>query len=151
MSNPPDSPQDQATASEQIPPRPELFSADDTVYSYTRKMALADSAQVDVSKMAAEAGFKCPVFVTDRVYAEYVNIPEGVTCQDEEGRLWDILTMLGHAIRNSAAGVNRIPFTLYVLNEEGKAPTLVTLHAACGALDIDDRRPAITIMLPNED
>jgi hypothetical protein len=61
------------------------------IFSYTRKMALADGVQVDVSKMAAEAGFRVPVFMTDTVFNEYVKVPEGVECQDEEGRLWDVI------------------------------------------------------------
>jgi hypothetical protein len=122
------------------------------VYSYTRKQALADGQQVEVSPaVAAEAGFRFPVFLTDTVYAEYVKVPEGLSCQDEDGRLWDILTMLHHAIRNTPEGIDRIPFMFYVQDEEGKSPALATLHAVCSAKDIDDPSPAITVMLPEED
>lgn len=122
-----------------------------TIYTYTRKQALADGFQIDVSQMATEAGFKFPVFLRDTVFAECVRVPQGITGQDEDGRLWDILTMLHHAIRNNPSGADRIPFSLYVLNSETGALSLVNLHAACGAMDIDDSRPAITIMFPEED
>jgi hypothetical protein len=122
------------------------------IYTYTRKQALADGVQVQVPPaVAQEAGFKFPVFLTDTVFAECVKVPEGVTCQDEDGRLWDILTMLHHAIHNNLAGAERIAFSLYVRNDEGEAPSLVRLHAACGAMDLDDPRPAITVMFPDED
>jgi len=122
------------------------------IYAYTRKQALDDGVQMQVpAAIAGEAGFKFPVFLTDTVFAECVKVPNGVTCQDEEGRLWDILTMLHHAIRNNAAGAERIPFSLYVRNEGKESPSLVRLHAACGAMDIDDPQPAITVMFPEED
>jgi len=122
------------------------------IYTYTRKQAIDDGVQMQVPPaIAEEAGFKFPVFLTDTVFAECVKVPDGVTCQDEEGRLWDVLTMLHHAIRNSPAGAERIPFSLHVRNEEGESPSLVRLHAACGAMDIDDPQPAITVMLPEED
>jgi hypothetical protein len=121
------------------------------IYTYSRKQALADGVQVDVSKLAAEAGFKFPVFLTDTVYAAYVDVPDGMSCQDEDGRLWDILTMLHHAIKNTPADTPRIPFSLYVQNVEGKAPTLAVLHAVCSAKDFDEPVPAITVMLPEED
>jgi hypothetical protein len=113
-------------------------------------MALADGVQVDVSKMAQEAGFKIPVFMTDTVFNEYVKVPEGVEMQDEEGRLWDILWMLLCAIKANSDRADRMPFQLYVRNDNHKE-RLVTLHAACGPVDIDDPAPSIAIMLPEED
>jgi hypothetical protein len=62
------------------------------IYTYSRKQALADGVQVEVSPaVAKEAGFKFPIFLTDTVYAAYVDVPDGLSCQDEEGRLWDII------------------------------------------------------------
>jgi hypothetical protein len=39
---------------------------------------------------------------------------------------------------------------LYVRNDNHRAK-LVKLIATCGALDIDDASPAITVMMPDED
>ena len=61
------------------------------VYSYTRKHALADGFQVEVTKTAQEAGIKFPMFLTRAVWDAYVAVPEGVTAQDEAGRLWDLV------------------------------------------------------------
>lgn len=44
----------------------------------------------------------------------------------------------------------RLSFALYVRNDNRRLK-LVTLIAICGALDMDDPQPAITIMLPDED
>ena len=120
------------------------------VYSYTRAQAVADGVQVEVSKVAAEAGIRFPVFLTRTVYDAYVTVPPDVTGQDEAGRLWDIVWMLRFAIRKAKAGTNRMPFALYVRNDNGK-PRLVKLIATCGPLDIDDPQPAITVMIPGED
>lgn len=119
------------------------------IYAYTRRQAVADGFQVEVSKLATEAGIRFPVFLTRTVFDQFVTVPEGVAAQDETGRLWDILTMLRHAIRRSPAGADRLSFALYVRNDNRKAK-LVKIIAVCGALDINDPSPAITILLPGE-
>ena len=131
------------------PQTPEVFGP--VVYAYTRAQALADGVQMDASTLAAEAGFKIPVYLTEAVFREFVQVPAGVSGQDETGRLWDILTMLRHAVRKSHPRETRLPFKLYVRNNDEGIARLVTLAAECGAKDFDDPAPALTIMLPNED
>ena len=120
------------------------------IHAYTRSQAVADGFQVEVSKVAAEAGIRFPVFLTRAVYDGFVSVPPGVSGQDEAGRLWDVVWMLRFAIRKVQSGQARLPFALYVRNDN-KAPRLIKLIAMCGALDIDDPQPAITVMLPDED
>ena len=120
------------------------------IYSYTRAQAIADGVQIEVSKVAAEAGIRFPVFLTRTVYDAYVTVPAGVTGQDEAGRLWDIVWMLRFAIIRSRPGADRLPVALYVRNDNHRAK-LVKLVATCGPLDLDDPQPAITLMLPRED
>jgi len=120
------------------------------IYSYTRAQAVADGVQVDVTKTAQEAGIKFPVFITRTVFDAYVAVPEGVTGQDEAGRLWDICWMLRFAILRAHGHTDRLPVALYVRNDN-RAARLVKLIASCGALDIDNPSPAITVMLPDED
>jgi hypothetical protein len=139
------------------------------VHAYTRAQALADGFQVDVSTTAREAGITFPVFLTRAVFDQYVTVPEGVTAQDdvtvpegvtaqdEAGRLWDIVWMLRFAILRARPGTtggkcgsHRVPVALYVRNDNHRA-RLVKLVATCGPLDLDDPRPAITVMLPDED
>jgi len=119
------------------------------IYTYTRAHAVADGFQVEVTKTAQEAGIRFPVFLTRAVYGAYVTVPPGVTGQDEAGRLWDVLNLLRHAIRTTQPGQARLPFALYVRNGN-RRPRLVKLIATCGALDVDDPRPAITVMMPDE-
>lgn len=126
----------------------------EVIYTYTRAQAVADGVQVEVSKVAAEAGIRFPVFLTRTVYDAFVTVPEGETAQDEAGRLWDIVWMTRFAILRSHGGASvpasRIPVALYVRNDNHK-PRLVKLIATCGPLDMDDPQPAITVMLPDED
>ncbi len=122
----------------------------DVVYSYTRAQAVADGVQVEVSKVAAEAGIKYPVFLTRTVFDAYVAVPPDVSGQDEAGRLWDVVWMTRFAILRAKPGVDRIPVALYVRNDN-RAAKLVKLIATCGPLDIDDPQPAITVMMPDED
>jgi len=120
------------------------------IYAYTRAQAVADGVQVEVTQTAQEAGIKFPVFLTRTVFDSFVAVPEGVTGQDEAGRLWDICWMLRFAIIRARPGVDRLPVALYVRNDNHRAK-LVKLVATCGARDIDDPQPAITVMLPDED
>ena len=126
----------------------ELFG--EVIHAYTRAQALEDGVLVDVSNVAREAGIRFPVAVTRAVWGEYVEVPAGVECQDEQGRLWDILWMLYCAIRREGGG-DRIFFELTVRNHNGK-PTRkdrVKLEAVCGPGD--DGEAVITILLPDED
>ena len=120
------------------------------IYSYTRAQAVADGVQVEVTKTAKEAGIRFPVFLTRTVFDAYVAVPEGVTGQDEAGRLWDVVWMLRFAILRSRRHGDRVPVALYVRNDNHRAK-LVKLIAQCGPLDMDDPAPAITVMLPDED
>jgi hypothetical protein len=120
------------------------------VYTYTRAHAVADGFQVDVTKTAQEAGIRFPVFLTRAVYDAYVTVPPNVAGQDEAGRLWDVVWMLQFAIRKSQPGKTRLPFALYVRNDN-RRPRLIKLIAACGPLDVDHPQPAIVVMLPDED
>jgi len=120
------------------------------IYAYTRKQAIADGVQVDVSSTAKEAGIRFPVFITRNAFDAYVTVPPDAHGQDEAGRLWDVVWMLRFAIRKAAQGQDRLPFALYVRNDN-RAARLVKLIATCGALDMDDPQPAITVMMPDED
>ena len=122
----------------------------EVIYSYTRAQAVADGVQVEVTKTAQEAGIKFPMFLTRAVFDTYVAVPEGVTGQDEAGRLWDVVWMTRFGILRARPGADRIPVALYVRNDN-RAARLVKLIATCGPLDMDDPQPAITLMMPDED
>jgi hypothetical protein len=146
---------DEEKSSHEKPSDPEREDAENlfgkVIFAYTRKQAIADGVLVDVSETAKEAGFKIPVALTHAVWAEYVVVPEGVQCQDEAGRLWDILWMcLVKISRSQNRDSSETLFQLHVRNDnhEGEPP-LVTLKAHCGPAD--DSKPVLTIMLPDED
>ena len=121
------------------------------ISSYSRKQALEDGVLVDVSQTAKEAGFTFPVALTRTVWGQYVEVPNGVQCQDEAGRLWDILMMLRFAIKGGSRDGSELPFKLYVRNhnERMTGRDVVTLKSLVGPGD--DGEPVITIMLPGED
>ena len=126
------------------------FAGAEVIYAYTRKDALADGVQIDVSEVAREAGLKFPVFLTRAVWESYVSVPDGVRCQDEKGRLWDIVWMLRCAARRTSGP--QMLFGLHVRNDNrDRTPPLVNLKAVCGPRDIDDPAAAITVMLVDED
>jgi len=116
------------------------------IYAYTRAQAIEDGVLVDISEMAKEAGFTMPVAITATAWRMYVRAPDGVEHQDENGRLWDLLTMLRFAIKKGGQG-SELLFTVSV-NNDGE-PKSVQLKSICGPGD--DAEPVVTIMLPRED
>lgn len=136
-----------------IDPLEELFGK--VVYKYTRQQAIADGVLVDVSATAREAGFTIPAYMTSEVWDLYVTVPNGVLCQDEDGRLWDVLYMLRFAISTSrdGAGSSEIKFGVHIRNDNRhrSEPPLVMLKSVIGPTDIHDPAPAITIMLTTQD
>lgn len=124
-----------------------MFFDEDFIHRYTRKQALADGVLVDVSETAREVGFRYPVALTRAVWERYVRVPEGVECQDEAGRLYDVLWMLRWRIQTSD-GKFMLFFKLYVRNDNRRSQ-LIELKAVCGP--DDEGLPCITIMLPGED
>ena len=48
------------------------FAGAEVIYAYTRKDALTDGVQIDVSEVAREAGLKFPVYLTRAVWESYV-------------------------------------------------------------------------------
>jgi hypothetical protein len=70
-----------------------------------------------------------------------------VICQDEAGRLWDVLYLLALAARRSAGAVVR--FSVHVRDDNrAGTPPLVRLKAVSGPGD--DGEPVITVMMPDE-
>ena len=126
-----------------------MFENADLIHRYTRADAIRDGVLVDVSAVAREAGFKFPVALTAALWAKCVAVPVGVLCQDEAGRLWDVLTMLRFAIRGSKEA-SEVRFGVHVRNDNReRTPPLVRLKALCGPGDQGE--PVLTILLPNED
>ena len=68
-----------------------MFDPKDLIHSYTRAEAVADGVLIDVSAVAREAGIRYPVALTRAAWERCVAVPPGVACQDEAGRLWDVL------------------------------------------------------------
>lgn len=91
-----------------------------------------------------------PSPITRAAWAAYVEIPAGVHCQDEAGRLWDVVFMAHFAIKRSRGRGESLPFQLHVRNDNrNRTPPLRTLVLRVGPGDQGE--PVITIMLPEED
>ena len=125
-----------------------MFEESDLIHRYSRAQALADGVLIDVTPTAAEAGFRWPVALTRAVWERCVRVPEGVACQDEAGRLWDVLWLLRCAAGRGAGA--EVRFGVHVRNDNReRTPPLVRLKAVAGP--DDDGTPCITVMLPEED
>jgi hypothetical protein len=138
----------------------ELFG--EPIYVYTRAEAITDGALIDVSEVAAEAGFTIPVAVSAAAWADCVAWDEAVedrkpefTAQDEAGRLWDVVGMCRFGLRRKAARgeltAGRYEFELLRVPPYGRGvrPRQVTLVADLGGGDAGE--PVLTIMVVGED
>ena len=120
----------------------------DLIFAYTRSQAIADGVLVDVSEMAAEAGIRFPVALTEALWSEYIEVPndDALHCQSVEGRLWDTLMVFRTAARTAAS--DQLFFHVsYVM--EGRKMATPLLKAVCGPGDQGE--PVITIMKKDED
>jgi hypothetical protein len=125
-----------------------MFEASDWIHSYSRAQAIADGVLIDVTATAREAGIRYPVALTRAAWERCITVPPGVVCQDEAGRLWDVLGLLRCAAGRCPGPEVRLGVHVRGDNREG-TPPLVRLKALCGPGD--DARPCITVMLPWED
>jgi hypothetical protein len=125
-----------------------MFGNEDLIHRYNRADALADGVLVDVSSTAREAGIRYPVALTRAAWERCVTVLPGVVCQDEAGRLWDVLWMLRCAIGRGAGA--EVRFGVHVRNDNReRTPPLVRLKAVFGPGDQGE--PVISVMLPDED
>ena len=126
------------------------------VHTITRAQLLVDGFLVDVSAIAAEAGFKVPVAMTTEVWSECVrwtaeDSKAQRTYQDQEGRLWDVVWMAMHAARACHPDRTQVQFGVYRVARNGVAsrPTLAHLKLMIGPGDQGE--PVATILLPYQD
>jgi hypothetical protein len=120
-------------------------SQSELISSYSRAQALEDGVLVDVTNTAKEAGIRLPIAVTRAVWDSCVAVPKGTSCQDENGRLWDLVWMLSLAMRRASG--SEVFFT--VSFRKGRRNVLTQLKCQCHPGD--DLAPVLTVMLPNED
>ena len=126
-----------------------MFDEADLIHRYSRADALRDGGLVDVSETAREADIRYPVALTRAAWERCVAIPPGVVCQDEGGRLWDVLWILEYAVRRGGSGAE-VRFDVHVRNDNReRIPPPVWLKAVCGPGDHGE--PVVTVMLPDED
>lgn len=124
------------------------MSADDVVFSYSRRQAIADGVLLDVTAMAQEAGFRYPVALTACAWTSCVSWhAEGGGGQSEDGRLWDVLHMARLAVRRAAG--DTVTFTVLVVPAPGNRPQPMGLKMVVGPGD--NFEPVVTVMLPGED
>jgi hypothetical protein len=126
-----------------------MFENADLIHRYTRAEAIADGVLIDVSAVAREAGIRYPVALTRAAWEKCVAVLPGVLCQDESGRLWDVLFLLACAARRGGSRPV-LRFGVHVRNDNReRTPPLVRLKAVCGPGDSGE--PVVTVMLPEED
>ncbi|GAB2872910.1 DUF6573 family protein [Streptomyces mayteni] len=126
------------------------------VDAYSRADALEDGVLVAVdAELARQAGLPVPVALTAAAHADCVawsaedDARKG-TCQDEVGRLWDVLNMVRFALRRLRRTEWRYLVELYRVPRPGRARTARRTVLAVEIGPGDSGEPVLTIMLPDE-
>jgi hypothetical protein len=124
------------------------FTDASIIYAYSRTQAIEDGVLIDVTPTAKESGIRYPVALRAAVWASVVATPRVARRRGEsdEGRLWDVVWMLRHAISCSRA--DTVHFSVLATNDKGRKIEH-RLYAKCGPGD--DASPVITVMLVGED
>jgi hypothetical protein len=118
----------------------------------TRKQALEEGKQRDITETAKEAGLLVPVFITATVWDTWIthDEPGAKTGEDEKRRLRSILDKLLYFIRvHRQTNKSNLIYFPVPLTRGGKEEN-VQLMSQLGPLERADRRPCITIMTPEE-
>jgi hypothetical protein len=127
---------------------PDLDTDFPLISEYTRAQALDDGALVDVTEAAREAGLRCPVALTRAAWELCVALSPAArrACNDERGRLWDVLWMMQIAVRRNRDALV-VVFALRCVTTTVR-PSHVALRSVIGPGDHGE--PVITVMLPDE-
>lgn len=121
----------------------------EVIHAYSRAQAIEDGVLVNLSGLAQEAGFRWPLAVTRSVWSVLEPEPalqaEG---QSNEGRAWDMLSVLRFSLRRAGGG-REVHFAPHFVMEADGQPRQVPMRAVSGPGD--DGEPVITVMMPDED
>lgn len=118
----------------------------------TRKQALEEGRQRDVTETAKEAGLLVPVFITSKVWDRWIAGEEAgsKTEEVEKRRLRSILDKLIYFIRvHRQTNKSNLIYFPVPLTRDGEEEN-VQLMSHLGPLERADRRPCLTIMTPEE-
>lgn len=133
-----------------------MFSKDDIVFSYSRAQALADGVLVAVpDPLQKEAGFRIPIAMTSRVYEDCVawtveDSERKQVSQDQEARLWDLLSMARFAAQCEPRR-SVVAFDLLRVPKQGRGIMARRVQLVMTIHQDDDCQPCITVMFPDED
>ncbi|MHB8483707.1 MAG: hypothetical protein ACYDBV_13420 [Nitrospiria bacterium] len=118
----------------------EIFSDEDLIYSYTRKDAIEDGNQFLIpEELTKQAGYVYPVYATGTIYNIIERNARSNKFEDFKGIIWDILITLKIAIKLMKDSPE-VQFRTIINRKE------YIFYSQIGATDIDDPKPAITIM-----
>jgi len=123
-----------------------------TADTRTRKQALEEGKQRDISETAREAGLLVPVFITSTVWDNWIASGDpGMKAEEAERRkLRSVLDKLLYFIRvHRQTNKSNLIYFPVPLTREGKEEN-VQLMSHLGPLERADQRPCITIMTPEE-
>lgn len=130
------------------------FPDAEIIHRYSRQDFIDDGGLIEVpTELCKEAGIKVPIGIVASVWSDCVEWTETdserQTCQDEAGRLWDILYMFREAARRTSG--DTLLFKIARIPRDGKStkPETIMLKSVIGPGDTME--PVITVMLPDED
>lgn len=123
------------------------------IHSYTRSQAIEDGVLIDITETAQESGIRYPTVITDNLYRSYIDPPANTVDlgQSEEGRLWDVLSVMrAHASRAEGDRIT-FPVDFVVGRMSTGSPVVKTVTILEMVHPGDAGEPVVTIMLPGDE
>jgi len=118
----------------------------------TRKQALEEGKQKDISDAAKEAGLLVPVYITSTVWDNWITPDEEAVKkgENEQTRLRNVMDKLLYYIRvHRQTNRSNLIYFPVPMSKDGKEEN-VQLLSNLGPVERTDNRPCITIMIPEE-
>lgn len=135
----------------------ELFGSAEPIHVYTVQDAISDGTLVQIDEdLTKQYGFRWPVVMTKAAWTDAVEWTRDNASQDEDGRAWDVLTILRLFVPRLADG----PQTTHVMRIANTTPSgapskamhpsacMLTFSAAAMNPAGD---PCLMVTLPGED
>lgn len=123
------------------------------IHTYTRSQAIEDGVLIDITSTARESGIRYPTVVTENLYRTYIEPPPNTVDlgQSEEGRLWDVLSVMRAYASRSQGDRISFPVDFVVGRTSDGAPVVRAATILAMVHPGDAGEPVVTIMLPGDE
>lgn len=124
----------------------------EVIHTYTRAQALDDGMQIDANigdlESVSRQHFKMPCYMTAGLFGIMENAVANERYGQDFAGIWHDICFMGSLAIRAGRGGSSASFKVIIKGAGRKS--LYTVLVECGPVDVDDLRPCLTFMLPEE-